>query len=104
MIILYSSPVSMPSETAKQYPDAPDLVEEGELTMEELKEAFRFFSHKNTHDITKRFVWRLFDDCGEGFISVARFREILREIDDEISEEELDGIISDVRSGDFLTN
>ena len=44
---------------------------------------------------------RLFDDCGEGFISVARFREILREIDDEIAEEELDGIISDVRSGDF---
>ena len=30
-----------------------------------------------------------------------KFREILREIDDEISEEELDGIISDVRSVDF---
>ena len=38
----------------------------------------------------------MFDDCGEGFISVARFREILREIDNEISEEELDGIIMDV--------
>ena len=38
----------------------------------------------------------MFDDCGEGFISVARFREILREIDDEISEEELEGIISEV--------
>ena len=39
----------MPSETAKQYPDAPDIVEEGELTMEELKEAFRFFlTKKNT--------------------------------------------------------
>ena len=33
----------MPSETAKQYPDVPDIVEEGELTMDELKEAFRFF-------------------------------------------------------------
>ena len=43
----------------------------------------------------------MFDDCDEGFISVARFREILREIDDEICEEELDGIISDVRSVDF---
>ena len=43
----------------------------------------------------------MFDDRGEGFISVARFREILREIDDEICEEELDGIISDVRSVDF---
>merc|ERR1711874_125264 len=75
----FISKFTMPSETAKQYPDSPDLVEEGELTMEELKEAFR-----------------LFDDCGAGFISVARFREILREIDDEISEEELDGIISDI--------
>ena len=37
----------MPSETAKQYPDAPDIVEEGELTMDELKEAFRFFHKKN---------------------------------------------------------
>ena len=92
----------MPSETAKQYPDSPDLVEEGELTMEELKEAFRFISHKKKHKILQSVcVWRLFDDCGAGFISVARFREILREIDDEISEEELDGIISDVRSGDF---
>ena len=91
----------MPSETAKQYPDAPDIVEEGELTMEELKEAFRFFLTKNMSILLSVCVCRLFDDCGEGFISVARFREILREIDDEISEEELDGIISDVRSGDF---
>ena len=41
---------------------------------------------------------RLFDDLGQGFISVTRFREILIEIDEEISEEELAGIISDVRS------
>ena len=39
---------------------------------------------------------RLFDDIGEGYISVERFREILREIDATITEEELDGIISDV--------
>ena len=37
---------------------------------------------------------RLFDDIGEGYISVERFREILREIDATITEEELDGIIS----------
>ena len=36
--------LKMPAENAKQYPDAPDIVEEGELTMEELKEAFRFGS------------------------------------------------------------
>ena len=39
---------------------------------------------------------RLFDDVGEGYITVAKFREILREIDPSISAEELDGIISDV--------
>ena len=49
----------MPSETAKQYPDAPDIVEEGELTMEELKEAFRFFSHKNP----RRQYYKVFEGC-----------------------------------------
>ena len=39
---------------------------------------------------------RLFDDLGQGYITVQRFREILREIDNTISQEELDGIISDV--------
>ena len=39
---------------------------------------------------------RLFDDVGEGYITVAKFREILKEIDPTISAEELDGIISDV--------
>ena len=39
---------------------------------------------------------RLFDDLGEGYITVGRFREILIEIDNTISKEELDAIISDV--------
>ena len=39
---------------------------------------------------------RLFDDLGEGYITVERFREILQEIDNTISKEELDGIISEV--------
>ena len=33
---------------------------------------------------------------GDGFITVARFRDILKEIDEDISDEELDGIIADV--------
>ena len=40
---------------------------------------------------------RLFDNLGEGYITVERFREILREIDNTISKEELDGIINEVR-------
>ena len=43
----------MPSETAKQYPEVPDIVEEGELTMDELKEAFRFFPTKILANIIK---------------------------------------------------
>ena len=45
----------------------------------------------------KSFCIRIFDDAGEGFITVYRFREILKEIDEEITEEELEGIIGDVR-------
>ena len=44
----------------------------------------------------KSFCIRIFDDAGEGFITVYRFREILKEIDEEITEEELEGIIGDV--------
>ena len=47
-------------------------------------------------DHTDLFIVRLFDDLGRGYITVERFREILREIDNTISEEELDGIISEV--------
>ena len=39
---------------------------------------------------------RLFDDVGEGYITVETFRQILREIDPTITEEELEGIISEV--------
>ena len=50
--------------------------------------------------LVQDFIWfilfRLFDDLGEGYITVERFREILREIDPTISKEELDGITSDV--------
>ena len=41
-------------------------------------------------------LFRLFDDAGEGYITVQKFREILREIDPTIMEDELDDIISDV--------
>merc|ERR1712061_229879 len=51
----------------------------GELTLDELKMAFR-----------------LFDAEGEGFIRVLTFRGILKEIDEDFSEEELDGIIGEI--------
>jgi Ca2+-binding EF-hand superfamily protein len=39
---------------------------------------------------------RLFDNLGQGFIPVERFREILQEVDDTFTDEELDGIIDEV--------
>merc|ERR1719348_2339680 len=51
----------------------------GDLTMEELKEAFR-----------------LFDEDGEGFITVTRFRAILIEVDEDFSEDELDEVIATI--------
>jgi len=88
------TPVKMPAEEApeeavdgEEYPDGEgeDEVPEdalcAELTMEELKAAFR-----------------IFDDIGEGFISIGRFREILKEIDEDFTDEELDEVISEIDS------
>merc|ERR1711874_56807 len=83
-----SDEVPLPTETG-DYPDgeggAGGDSEEVEdllmldLTHEEIKEAFR-----------------LFDDSGEGFITVMRFRVILKEIDEEFTEDELDEIIAEI--------
>ena len=40
---------------------------------------------------------RIFDDVGEGFITVCRFRKLLRDIDEGITDEELDGIVAEVK-------
>ena len=91
-----------------KYPDgsgdaADDDVLASELTIEELKEAFRWavtqldcFCMSLTADCWLDPWSRLFDTGGEGYITVIRFREILIEIDEEFTEEELDGIIRDV--------
>merc|ERR1712038_981393 len=68
------------------YPDGSSEVDEEiedllclDITHEEIKAAFR-----------------LFDDTGEGFITVLRFRLILKEIDDDFSDDELDEIIAEI--------
>jgi len=56
------------------------LIEEDEEALKaELKEAFR-----------------IYDKDGEGFITTDVLREILREIDQKLTEEDLDGIIEEV--------
>ena len=42
------------------------------------------------------FLLRLFDSEGEGFIPVDRFRTILKEVDEDFTEDELDDIIYEV--------
>ena len=84
------------------YPDlqTADFMDDSFLSIGELKEVFRleYLTLKLIFVQTLKsfFLVRLFDDLGEGYITVERFREILREIDDTISKEELDGIISEV--------
>ena len=65
------------------------------MTIDELKEAFRF-DYKYFIIIIRQGLSRLFDNLGNGYITVERFGEILKEIDNEISDEELSKIISDV--------
>jgi len=62
-------------------PEKPAEYDElmADLTEDELKAAFR-----------------LFDVNGEGFIRVETFRVILKEVDETFSDEELNGIISDI--------
>ena len=68
---------------------------EESLTIDELKEAFRF-DYKYFFILTRQGLSRLFDNLGNGYITVERFGEILKEIDNEMSDEELSKIISDV--------
>ena len=65
-----------------------------ELTLEELKEAFRC-EILIVLNITPNY-FRLFDDVGEGFITVLRFKAILKEIDEDFTDDEIEGIIIDV--------
>ncbi|XP_021949115.1 troponin C isoform X2 [Folsomia candida] len=56
------------------------IVEEDEETLQkELKEAFR-----------------LYDKAGNGYIPTSSLKEILRELDDKLTNEELDGIVGEI--------
>jgi len=72
------APAPAPAPKGGEYPTGDDELM-GELTLDELKMAFR-----------------LFDSEGEGFIRVLTFRGILKEIDEDFTDEELDGIIAEI--------
>ena len=97
--------ISSTDYTIKYYPDPDDsskrqkvVVEEEtqdtELTTEELKMAFRWLWLQLNGLLDPNIViFRIFDQDGQGYIEVGRFREILREIDEMVSDDELARII-----------
>ena len=42
------------------------------------------------------FIVRIFDEIGDGFISVEKFKFILKEIDEDFTDEELEEVILEV--------
>ena len=58
------------------------------------------YNEKDYKNDSSIFSPRLFDSEGEGFIPVERFRIILKEVDEDFTEDELDDIIFEVGDGD----
>merc|ERR1712172_427902 len=85
--------VEMPGEAMPAEGDYP-TGEEDEEEEKKLSLADEELLADLSYDELKQ-AFRLFDAEDEGFIRVATFRIILKEIDETFSEEELDGIISD---------
>ena len=50
------------------------------------------FVHPNNGSIV-----RIFDEIGDGFISVEKFKFILKEIDEDFTDEELEEVILEVK-------
>ena len=48
-------------------------------------------------------IVRIFDEIGDGFISVEKFKFILKEIDEDFTDEELEEVILEVRWFNGLT-
>ena len=43
-----------------------------------------------------RLVFRIYDKAGNGYIPITALKEILRELDSKLTDEELDGIIEEI--------
>ena len=48
------------------------------------------------HQISNGLIVRIFDEIGDGFISVEKFKFILKEIDEDFTDEELEEVILEV--------
>jgi len=76
-----------------------DIDGSGELEFNEFcLLALKFMNEEDEEEMKKELkeAFRLYDRDGEGFIPIGVLREILKELDSQISEEDLDGIIEEV--------
>ena len=71
--------------------------EDAEAMQSELKEAFRLYDKEGEFlQLSKLTCYILPSLLGNGYITTATLKEILRELDSNLSNEELDGIITEI--------
>ncbi|XP_047988740.1 troponin C, isoallergen Bla g 6.0101-like [Leguminivora glycinivorella] len=88
-------------ETLKEIIEEVDEDGSGELEFEEFVTlASRFMVEEDAEAMQQELkeAFRLYDKEGNGYITTAVLREILRELDDKISAEELDMMIEEIDS------
>jgi len=83
----------------KQVIEEVDIDGSGELEFNEfVLLATKFMNEEDEEEMKKELkeAFRLYDKEGEGFIPTGTLREILKELDDKLSDEDLDGMIEEI--------
>ncbi|XP_076033462.1 troponin C, isoallergen Bla g 6.0201-like isoform X2 [Oratosquilla oratoria] len=83
----------------KQVIEEVDIDGSGELEFNEFVIlATRFMNEEDEEEMKKELkeAFRLYDKEGQGYIPTGVLKEILKELDDKLTEEELDGIIEEI--------
>lgn len=76
-----------------------DVDGSGELEFNEfVMLATKFMNEEDEEEMKKELkeAFRLYDKNGEGFIPTQVLREILKELDDKLTDEELDGMVEEI--------
>ncbi|KAG0721733.1 Troponin C, isoform 2 [Chionoecetes opilio] len=90
---------SVPRSVLEEVIKEVDVDGSGELEFNEfVLLAIKFMNEDDEEELLKELkeAFRLYDKKGQGFIPVAVLREILKELDSKLTNEELDGIIEEI--------
>uniref|UniRef100_A0AAG5D996 EF-hand domain-containing protein n=1 Tax=Anopheles atroparvus TaxID=41427 RepID=A0AAG5D996_ANOAO len=91
---------SMSEEELKEVMEEYDVDESGEIDFEEFIElASNYVEPEEDYDVLRaelREVFMMFDKDGKGYIPVETFKQILRELDGAVPENELDDIVDEI--------